>query len=123
MLVFDGSFILHPFENLRKMALITVSQERSNLANTVVGISQKQLAYLSYALTNSYAISAITVGTIFLVSRIFDGVSDVIAGVVIDRTNSKLGKARVYDLLHVPLWLCLVLLQAALISSPVCCIL
>lgn len=68
------------------------------------------VAYLSYALTNSYAISAITVGTIFLVSRIFDGVSDVIAGVVIDRTNSKLGKARVYDLLHVPLWLCLVLL-------------
>ena len=68
------------------------------------------VCYLTYALTNSFGISAITSGSIFLFSRIFDGVSDIIAGVIIDKCNSKLGKARVYDLLHIPLWLCVVVL-------------
>lgn len=65
---------------------------------------------LTYALTNSFGISAMAAGTIFLISRIFDGFTDILAGVIIDRWNPKVGKARVYDLLHLPLWLCVVLL-------------
>lgn len=65
---------------------------------------------LTYALTNSFGISAMAAGTIFLISRIFDGFTDILAGVVIDRWNPKVGKARVYDLLHLPLWLCVILL-------------
>ena len=34
------------------------------------------------------------VGTIMMVSRIFDGISDIIMGVVVDRTKSRFGKAR-----------------------------
>lgn len=67
------------------------------------------IAQLSYALTESYAFSAMTAGTIFLVSRLFDGVTDIAAGYLIDRFRPKVGKARVYDLLHLPLWICLVL--------------
>lgn len=65
---------------------------------------------LTYALTNSFGISAMAAGTIFLISRIFDGFTDILAGVVIDRWNPKVGKARVYDLLHLPLWICVILL-------------
>lgn len=68
------------------------------------------IANLTYALTNSFGVSAMAAGAIFLVSRIFDGFTDILAGVVIDRWNPKVGKARVYDLLHLPLWLCVVLL-------------
>lgn len=68
------------------------------------------IANLTYALTNSFGISAMAAGTIFLISRIFDGFTDILAGVIIDRWNPKVGKARVYDLLHLPLWLCVVLL-------------
>lgn len=67
------------------------------------------VAYLTYALTNSYAISALTTGMIFMFSRFFDGFTDVVAGFVIDKWSPKMGKARVYDLLHIPLWICLVL--------------
>lgn len=67
------------------------------------------ISYLSYALTNSYGIAALTVGSIFLFSRVFDGLSDIVAGVIIDKCNPKVGKARVYDLLHIPLWILLVL--------------
>lgn len=34
------------------------------------------------------------VGTIMMVSRIFDGISDIIMGVIVDRTKSRFGKAR-----------------------------
>ena len=60
------------------------------------------VSYLSYALTNSYGITVLTVGIIFLFCRIFDGLSDIVAGVIIDKSNPKDGKARVYDLLHIP---------------------
>ena len=44
--------------------------------------------------TNVIGLNAAVIGTILLVSRLLDGVSDVIMGWIIDRTNSKLGKAR-----------------------------
>lgn len=34
------------------------------------------------------------VGTIMLVSRVFDGISDIIMGIIVDRTKSRFGKAR-----------------------------
>lgn len=34
------------------------------------------------------------VGTLILLARVFDGISDLIFGALIDRTNSKMGKAR-----------------------------
>ena len=61
-------------------------------------------AQLSYALTESFSVSAIYVGMVFMVSRLFDGVTDFIAGTIIDRTHSKLGKARFYDLFMVVAW-------------------
>ena len=53
---------------------------------------------LIYFYTNVVGISAGSVGMIMLVSRVFDGVSDVIVGTIIDRTHSKYGKARIWIL-------------------------
>ncbi len=47
------------------------------------------LFYTDYA-----GVSLLTVGTVMLVSRVFDGTSDVIMGFIVNRTNSKWGKAR-----------------------------
>ncbi len=47
------------------------------------------LYYTDYAGVNVAA-----VGTIMLISRIFDSISDIIMGNIVDRTNSKYGKAR-----------------------------
>lgn len=44
--------------------------------------------------TNYAGVSAAAVGTIMLISRVFDGVSDLIMGNIVDRTHSKYGKAR-----------------------------
>ena len=44
--------------------------------------------------TDYVGISPITIGMVMLISRIFDGSSDLIMGIVVERTKSKWGKAR-----------------------------
>jgi len=51
-------------------------------------------AFLTYYYTNVVGLAAAAAGTIMLVSRIFDGFSDIIMGGIIDKTKSKFGKAR-----------------------------
>lgn len=49
-------------------------------------------------------IPAATVGIIFMISKIFDGFTDVVAGYLIDRTHTKLGKGRPYALAIIGYW-------------------
>lgn len=66
---------------------------------------------LIYFYTNVVGISAGAVGMIMLISRVFDGFSDVLMGMIIDRTHSKYGKARIWILrLTVPYALAAILL-------------
>ena len=51
-------------------------------------------SYLTLYYTDSVLISAGLVGTIMLICRIFDGFSDIGAGLLIEKTKSKFGKAR-----------------------------
>lgn len=50
--------------------------------------------YITYFGTDIVGVSALAMGNILLISRIFDGVTDLAMGVVIDKTKSKQGKAR-----------------------------
>jgi len=45
-------------------------------------------------LTDTMGLNPGIVGTLIMVARIFDGVSDIIFGALIDKTNTKMGKAR-----------------------------
>ena len=47
---------------------------------------------LTYFYTNVVGISVGAVGMILLLSRVFDGFSDVLMGTIIDSTHSKYGK-------------------------------
>lgn len=60
----------------------------SNLVYVAVG------SYLTFFYTDIVGISAAVVGTIFLVSRIFDGVSDLLVGFIMEKLSSRHGKAR-----------------------------
>ena len=53
---------------------------------------------LIYFYTNVVGIGVGIVGSIMLASRLFDGVSDVVIGHLIDRTHSKHGKSRAWIL-------------------------
>lgn len=51
-------------------------------------------AFLTMFYTDSIGMAAAAVGTMFFISKIFDGITDLIAGNIIDRTKTKWGKAR-----------------------------
>lgn len=54
--------------------------------------------YLLYFYTDVFGIEAALVGTMFLITRIWDSLLDPIIGVMADRTNSRWGKFRPYIL-------------------------
>lgn len=51
-------------------------------------------ALLTLFYTDYAGVSVVTVGLVMLISRVFDGSSDVIMGILVKKTKSKLGKAR-----------------------------
>ncbi|GAK10078.1 MFS transporter [Geomicrobium sp. JCM 19038] len=50
--------------------------------------------FLTFYYTDVVGLAAGVVGTLMLVSRVFDGVTDILMGVAVDKTKSKHGKAR-----------------------------
>jgi len=59
-------------------------------------VFQTVMLFLSFFYTDIFGISPAIVGTLFLVVRIFDAVTDPLMGALTDRTNSKHGKFRPY---------------------------
>ncbi|MBX2874946.1 MAG: MFS transporter, partial [Saprospiraceae bacterium] len=67
--------------------------------------------FLFFFFTDVYGISAAMAGTIMLVARVWDAVSDPLIGIISDRTNTKWGKFRPYMIwFAIPLGISLVLL-------------
>ena len=60
-------------------------------ANMVYGLIS---SFVMIYLTNTVGLNAAIVGTLILVSKLFDGFTDIIFGSFIDKTHSKMGKAR-----------------------------
>jgi GPH family glycoside/pentoside/hexuronide:cation symporter len=80
------------------------SRAVSSAVNVVI------LLQITYFSTDIVGLDPGLVGTLFLVSKVFDGFTDLIAGFIIDKTKTKLGKARPYELFVIPLWILIVFL-------------
>lgn len=75
-----------------------------------IAINTVLLMQITYYATVYVGLDPILVGGLLLASKLFDGFTDLLVGFIIDRTNTKLGKARPYELMLIPLWICNVLL-------------
>ena len=63
--------------------------------STAVGIFQALFAtFMMVYYTNVAHVNPATAGTVIAVSRIFDGISDLVMGRIVDKTKSRSGKAR-----------------------------
>lgn len=78
----------------------------STAVNTLV------LGYVTIYCTDTLGLSAALVGVLLMSSKIFDGFATVVAGYIVDRTNTKLGRARPYEFAIIGLWLCTWLLYS-----------
>ena len=68
-------------------------------ANVYVAVGS---TFLTAFYTDTVGIAAAAIGTMFLLARIFDGVTDLVMGAVVDKTKSKYGKARPWVLWTAP---------------------
>lgn len=97
----------------RKKGVGEYSGGRS-MAWSARGISQAVdivvMMQLTYFCTNALGLSAGIVGSMMLISRLFDGVSDLVAGIIVDKTHTRWGKARPYELCIIGVWATTVLL-------------
>ncbi len=76
-----------------------------NLVWTTIG------SYLTLYYTDNVGLAAATIGTLMLLTRFLDGISDLIMGSIIDRTHTRWGKARPWILwTAIPMGLGLVLM-------------
>lgn len=64
------------------------------------------MGYLSMFCTDILQMPAVLVGTLLMVSKIFDGVTDLVAGYIVDNTKTKMGKGRPYELCLIGVWIC-----------------
>ncbi len=83
-----------------------------NSRPVAVTINTLILGYVSFYCTNQLMLSPIIVGIIMMASRVTDGFTDLFAGFIVDRTNTKLGKGRPYEICIVGMWLCTLLLYS-----------
>lgn len=66
--------------------------------------------YISIFCTDTLKMSPALVGTLLMASKIFDGITDILAGYLVDNTNSRWGKGRPYELCIIGSWLSTLLL-------------
>lgn len=76
-------------------------------------VASALLGFVTYFATDFLGIPPVTAGLIFMISKIFDGFTDVVAGYLIDRTHTRWGKGRPYELALIGYWLSIVLLFCA----------
>lgn len=82
-----------------------------NLVWTTVG------SYLTLYYTDSVGLAAGVIGTLMLLARLLDGVSDIIMGSIIDRTHTRWGKARPWILWSAPFMFIGMILMFSIPSS------
>lgn len=82
--------------SMREKLCYGVGDVGANLVWTTVA------SFLTIYLTDVAGISAGIIGTIMLIARLFDGVSDLFMGAIVDKTNTKWGKARPWVLWSAP---------------------
>ncbi|RHR33038.1 MFS transporter [Clostridium sp. AF19-22AC] len=71
------------------------------------------LSFITIYCTNTLDLNPALVGALLMASKIVDAITDLFAGYVIDRTETKLGKARPYEFAILGVWICTWLLYSA----------
>lgn len=70
-----------------------------------VALSALVLMYVTVYCTDALGLEPVIVGAVFAVSKILDAFTDLLAGFIIDRTNTRWGKGRPYEIFTLFLWL------------------
>ncbi len=74
------------------------------------GVESIVIALLSVYMTNSLFLAAGVAGALIAGAKVFDGFTDIVAGMIVDRTKSRWGKGRPFTWFAVFMWIAVVVL-------------
>lgn len=77
------------------------------------GLNAVLMLQVTYYCTDMLGLKPGLVGTMLMASKVLDAFTDLIAGYIVDKTNSRWGKGRPYDIAIALTWVCTVLLFSA----------
>lgn len=69
-----------------------------------LAVSFALTGYISFYATDVMGLNIGIIGVLLLLSKVFDGITDLIMGAVIDKTDTRFGKARPWALAVIPYW-------------------
>lgn len=100
-----GTFFLNrPAPKMKARRILWSFRTLSTMACAAI------IGYAVFYGTNMLEIPAVTVGLLIMASKIFDAFTDIAGGVLIDRTASKWGKGRPFELSIIALWISTILM-------------
>lgn len=70
------------------------------------------VGYVTFFATDIIGMNATSIGLALVVSKVIDACTDLVAGVLVDKTHTKLGKARPYEFFVIGEWLFMCILYA-----------
>ena len=68
------------------------------------------ISFVTYYCTDSLGLNAGIVGTVILISKILDAITNFIAATIVDSHSSKKGKGRPWALNIIPMWICIIIM-------------
>ena len=74
--------------------------------SSAMSVNVLMMGFLTIYCTDTLKIPPALVGTLLMVSKIFDGFTDATAGFIVDRTNTRFGRGRPYEFAIIGVWLC-----------------
>ncbi|SCP98832.1 MFS transporter [Anaerobium acetethylicum] len=80
--------------------------------SVALSLNMAMVAYSSLYFTDVLGLNPAIIGILLMVSKFFDAFTDLVIGYIVDRTKTKLGKARPYEIAIVFLWLFIFLMYA-----------
>ena len=69
-----------------------------------LGANMLILGFLTIYCTDTLKMPAALVGTLLMATKLFDAVTNILAGIMVDRTNTKMGRGRPYELSIIGVW-------------------
>lgn len=75
-----------------------------SIGGSPVAIQAVLLGFFQIYCTNALNLPAALVGTILFATKLFDGFTDLVAGYIVDRTNTRFGKGRPYEFAILGMW-------------------
>lgn len=77
-----------------------------NTSAVSVAVATLLMGFVTIFCTDTLGLEPFIVGAVFAASKVLDSVTDLMAGFIIDRTKTKWGKGRPYEIFMLILWVC-----------------